>query len=457
MQRGLTLPNVAFRLYSAAELAALDDLQPSVVLVLLYGGAIDQTHLQQLRPYIDKHHPRLLYRPFAGNIPTWTPRAWASECRHRIQGLPPGELVPDNERNLPSESGNNGWGAHITWLTAFVGIWRSFNLNTPVHLSALSPIPGYEYGLMAYVEAGLPTLFDVADFHCYASEHLASAKIVAGSIGKPSMITEFNQIPSSTIAQETWAKGGVYFLLGGTDDQAQYDILKNPAAYQSFKTWKEVPLAPQDFTSPNHEGSRASTLGVVIHATLSDTATAQTEFDGTVSWFNSPLSEVSAHAVVGPGGVVWKPVHTDEIAWHCRLSNARWLGIELCKPRVGDPIQPDILDAAAKVVAGWCHDWEIPLVWSTTHGLAEHREMPTNTDGHQDVGGPFDRADFLARVKQYAGESVLTADQKKAVLDHLGVIWGESKADTIKQNPAESERAIHERVIAIKEVLGVNK
>lgn len=214
-------------------------------------------------------------------------------------------------------------------------------------------------------------------------------------------------------------------------------------------------VPPKLYFSPNHGGPRSQTLGIVLHATLGNSAGPLSEYEGTINWFSSTASQVSAHALVGPGGKVVYPVDAFKIAWHCRESNDSWLGLEMCKARVGDVILPDILDEAARNVANWCKAFRIPIVWSITHGIEEHKNMPSNTDGHADVGGPFDRNDFLARVKSYAGDDVMTAAEKAAVLGDLDMVWAMSKADTIKANPAESERAIHERVVSLKVKLGL--
>lgn len=230
--------------------------------------------------------------------------------------------------------------------------------------------------------------------------------------------------------------------------------VKNTAVETFLKNWRAtVPTYP----SPNHAGPRASTVGIVFHATLGPSSSPEQEYHSTINYFNDPTSQVSAHAIVGPGGKVSYPVDPNFTAWHCRDSNAHWLGLEMAKPlsMINQPIAPDILDAAAKVAAGWCVTYNIPIVWSTSHGLAEHHEMPTNIDGHRDVGGPFDRADFLSRVKAHTEAGMLTDQQKKLILDDLDVLWGMTWADTIKANPAESERACHERIVAVKVALGL--
>jgi hypothetical protein len=274
--------------------------------------------------------------------------------------------------------------------------------------------------------------------------------------GKPIDITEWNRLNPSdflTSLEKLDVVSATFFLCGGTLNQSVFDILRQPTTYQLLKAWRSRPMA--DFASPNHEGPRGSTVGVVLHATLGGTASPQTEYDATLNWFNNPASQVSAHAVVGPNGQVTRPVRTDEIAWHAKSANKDHLGIEMAKAHLDDAILPDILDTTARIVAGWCHDYEIPIVWSAAHGIEEHRNIPGND--HQDVGGPFDRADFLARVKHYAGEDTLTDQQKKAVLDDLDFLWSYSKADQIKKNPAESEKVLHERIVGLKVTLGLQQ
>lgn len=259
------------------------------------------------------------------------------------------------------------------------------------------------------------------------------------------------------IGRDAGVLGATPFSSGAGKDWSSYDLDPvSPLLIQGGSVPKPPP--PELYFSPNHGGPRASTTGVVIHATLGGSGSPASEYAATLNWFANPTSQVSSHAVVGPSDQVAYPVDPALDAWHCRASNATHLGIELAKAHLGDVILPEILDAAARIVAGWCKQYAIPIVWSTTAGLAEHHEMPTNTDHHADVGGPFDRADFLARVVRYSSqEAELTDEQKAKVLDHLGVIWGESKAATIKANPAESERAIHERIAALKDVLGLNQ
>lgn len=244
MKPGLTLPNVAFRPYSANELAALDDLKPSVLIILLYGGMIDQTHMVQLAPYIFVHAPRIIFRPYAGNIPTWEPADWAHECDKRIRAVGLGECIPANEQNLASESGSEDWAAQIAWLKDFAAAWRKLN-DRPLHLPALSPSGSWIDGVAAYRAADLDLLFDRIDCHAYGPDAATIAMAVASTLRGPLDVTEFNQIdPGTFFSQiEKGVESATFFLLGGTINQSEYDILKQPAYYQSFKNWKGAKVA----------------------------------------------------------------------------------------------------------------------------------------------------------------------------------------------------------------------
>lgn len=220
-----------------------------------------------------------------------------------------------------------------------------------------------------------------------------------------------------------------------------------------------------DFTSPNHDGPRQQTKGIVIHATLGGfNHTLPQEFDSVVAWFNNPASQVSAHAVIGAGPHnIWYPIQSNLIGWHCDESNQEWLGVEACKCFVTDKLDPSIEETLAWQCAYWCVQYDIPPQWSTVNGIEEHRNMPSNHQGHRDIGGPFvlERDSFMMAVKGYVailgGNGVILTDaQKIKLLDHLNVLWGYTTADTIVKDPHESEKACHERIVAIKVLLGLN-
>jgi N-acetylmuramoyl-L-alanine amidase/AmpD protein len=89
--------------------------------------------------------------------------------------------------------------------------------------------------------------------------------------------------------------------------------------------------------------------------------TAGTSLAGTVAWFSSPESEVSAHFTVGRDGSIVQHVSTYQRAWHAGASrdalgrtgvNAFSVGIEIDHPgTAGTPYTPEQVEAVAHLVA----------------------------------------------------------------------------------------------------------
>ena len=160
-----------------------------------------------------------------------------------------------------------------------------------------------------------------------------------------------------------------------------------------------------EYPSPNHGDKRKQTLGVIVHSTRSDKPISlDEEYRRAREWLCNPASEVSAHTLVGPKpDMVARLVDPDDEAYHAREHNATHLAIELVQPKLGVTI-PDITwRLAAREVAGWCVRYYIPIAWSTTRGIAEHREMPAGIrEGKSDILCPIDRLWFLDLVKQEA-------------------------------------------------------
>lgn len=152
-----------------------------------------------------------------------------------------------------------------------------------------------------------------------------------------------------------------------------------------------------DFTSPNHDGPRGRTTGIVVHSTRGGSGSLETELDGTVGWENRPNGD-SCHAVVSPTRTAY-PVRDDLIAWHCRARNAYTLGIEFCQPKIGDSIPASEVRRGAQVCARWCLKYQIPPAWNLDHGFAQHQDTPEgHADGKTDIGAGFDGNLFMRNV-----------------------------------------------------------
>jgi hypothetical protein len=139
----------------------------------------------------------------------------------------------------------------------------------------------------------------------------------------------------------------------------------------------------------NYASGRAETISqVVIHVT-------QGSYAGTISWFQNPESQVSAHYVIRSGdGEVTQMVADADTAWHARSANASALGIEH-EGFIDDPAWfTDAMYRSSAAVTKWLCD---------TYGLAKtrdvivgHNEVPGND--HTDPGPNWDWDYYMSLV-----------------------------------------------------------
>jgi hypothetical protein len=148
-------------------------------------------------------------------------------------------------------------------------------------------------------------------------------------------------------------------------------------------------------------GPRATTLGVVIHATRGG-GRPETELSATVNWFKNADAQVSAHLVIGlpPFSEVVRCVRDDDVAWHAREANRTHLGIEICQPTPTTPITAFQYEAAAEACRLWATKYNFPLrrvMTITQPGIVGHEDTePGKRDRKSDPGPAFDWPRFLA-------------------------------------------------------------
>jgi hypothetical protein len=135
-------------------------------------------------------------------------------------------------------------------------------------------------------------------------------------------------------------------------------------------------------------GRTASISTVVIHVT-------QGSYAGTISWFQNPDAQVSAHYVIrSTDGEVTQMVADADTAWHARSANPSSLGIEH-EGFVDDPAWfTDAMYRSSAAVTKWLCD---------TYGLAKtrdvivgHSEVPDND--HTDPGPNWDWDYYMSLV-----------------------------------------------------------
>ncbi|MEM6333476.1 MAG: N-acetylmuramoyl-L-alanine amidase [Planctomycetota bacterium] len=168
------------------------------------------------------------------------------------------------------------------------------------------------------------------------------------------------------------------------------------------------PLDKPDVTwlpSPNFSSRNAGVAvdSIVMHTTEGGTS-------GTLAWLQNPVSQVSAHYVISPGGTIYEMVDITDKAWHATYYNSRSIGIEM----VGFANQPstwndDNLAALTELLA-WLYQTypTVPLEQPTGNaydypndtynepGLVAHAQVqPWNKS---DPGPYFPWDDVLADV-----------------------------------------------------------
>lgn len=116
--------------------------------------------------------------------------------------------------------------------------------------------------------------------------------------------------------------------------------------------------------SPNYSDRSSDRIdAIVIH----DTGGHNVE--GTLAWFASPASRVSAHYVIDRDGQIYHCVDDADKAWHAGKStlhgeenvNDFSIGIELVDDNDEDPYPFEQLTALQNLCTALCHTYKIPL------------------------------------------------------------------------------------------------
>jgi hypothetical protein len=129
---------------------------------------------------------------------------------------------------------------------------------------------------------------------------------------------------------------------------------------------------------------------IVIHI-------AQGSYSGTISWFQNPRANVSAHYVVGRRGGIAQCVHNADIAWHAGnwRFNRKSIGIE--HAGYGSHRWTDLMyRSSAKLSAYLCRRFNIPV---RRHHIREHNSVPGVATGCP--GRRFNKHRYLRLVRRY--------------------------------------------------------
>lgn len=135
----------------------------------------------------------------------------------------------------------------------------------------------------------------------------------------------------------------------------------------SCATWRPI--------STNIGGSLSPNLGVFLHH--------QAGNGSLFSFFNNPAAKVSAHFWISKTGVIEQYVDTNQVAWHARQANTRYVGVETegCPGGRDEPFTEAQIDAFARLFKEGMqkHGWPPQLAnQEGQRGFGYHR-MAVNT------------------------------------------------------------------------------
>lgn len=158
--------------------------------------------------------------------------------------------------------------------------------------------------------------------------------------------------------------------------------------------------------SPNHSSRGAKVTLVVLHDT-------EGAYAGSVSWLRNPKAQASAHVVLREDGLeASQLVRWSQKAWACVNFNPQSLNLEMAGFASKGYGEAE-LDAAAAIVAYWCHLYDIPVrhaINGIGAGITFHQELGVAGGGHHDPGfTSAQKTEFIAKVAAASGHGFTPA------------------------------------------------
>lgn len=151
----------------------------------------------------------------------------------------------------------------------------------------------------------------------------------------------------------------------------QQSVSRSLTASEYPQASRFVPAAPGNYRV---SGSQRTINRVVIHIT-----DGAANINGTISWFQNPAAQVSAHYVVGQDGEVVQMVMHNDVAWHAGRANSDSIGIEHVANTHG--LRPTAAEycASAALVRWLCDTYSIPIDRQHILGHSEADPRTTHT------------------------------------------------------------------------------
>jgi len=129
-------------------------------------------------------------------------------------------------------------------------------------------------------------------------------------------------------------------------------------------------------------------------------------YAGSVSWLCNPAAQASAHVVLREDGLeATQLVQWGKKAWACVAFNSRSLNLEMAG-KASNGYGAAEIDAAARIIAYWCHIYKIPVRHAeggVGAGITFHQELGQAGGGHHDPGWTdAQRTAFIAKVASHS-------------------------------------------------------
>lgn len=142
---------------------------------------------------------------------------------------------------------------------------------------------------------------------------------------------------------------------------------------------------------------------IVLHDTEgANVPNSVVDLQGLGNYFDKPATQASSHVGVDSDGYAAQFVPDSAKAWTQAAFNPVSLSVE----QIGFATQKTWPEAqlrkTAQYIAYWSVKYDIPISFSTTHGVCEHRHLGAAGGGHVDCGEPYPLDKVLDFARVYA-------------------------------------------------------
>jgi N-acetyl-anhydromuramyl-L-alanine amidase AmpD len=142
---------------------------------------------------------------------------------------------------------------------------------------------------------------------------------------------------------------------------------------------------------------------IILHTTESNDLKGVADMTGVVGFWRRQGLGYGAHLIIDGEGQTCRCAAGGNIVWATGGANTGSLQIEMVgkaawSKRFWLLRRRKQLNEVARWLAYWSQHWDIPLCYSTEHGVARHLDFPAG--GHHDPGKDFPLGYVISRARQ---------------------------------------------------------